>query len=266
MQRAVLKANSGPARASCKRYVDERGYLLRSPHWGALDGPDDAIETFYNWTLLPAQGGDDDLLTMFKQAQEGHLKQYGELRTRLTKLAEIGACYKEFITTSGWFHAGEGIRAFLLAGLSQPNDPLYRQRMKPFAGLYRNEDPAAPNSDPQHKLICATVYGWVGGPVPGVFHILCNPAGRKQVLNMAKYHGKMLSHCTECLNFAGDIHLNLAATILHLKTCMLTGEEKYRDWAIEYVSAWKQRAAATGGMIPSNIGLDGKLGGEHDGQ
>jgi hypothetical protein len=35
---------------------------------------------------------------------------------------------------------------------------------------------------------------------------------------------------------------------------------------IEYVNAWKQRAAETGGNIPSNIGLDGKLGGEHNGQ
>ncbi len=279
MQRAVLKANSDAARAFYKRYVDERGYLLHTPRWGTLDGPDDAIETFYNWTLLHALGGDDDLLTMFNHAQEGHLKQYGELRTKLTKLAENGAYYKEFITMSDWFHTGEGMRAFLLAGLSQPDDPLYRQRMKRFAGLYMNEDPEAPNYDPQHKIIRsiwtgskgpmltrATVYDWVGDPVPGAFHLLHNPAGRKQVLDMAKYYDKMLAHCTEYLDSAGDIHLNLAATILHLNAYMLTGEEKYRNWAIEYIDAWKQRAAATGGMIPSNIGLDGKLGGEHNGQ
>ena len=47
---------------------------------------------------------------------------------------------------------------------------------------------------------------------------------------------------------------------------MLTGEEKYSDWVIEYVDAWKERTAATGGNIPTNVGLDGKPGGEYNGQ
>jgi len=279
MERALLKANSDAARAFYKKYVDERGYLLHTPRWGTLDGPDDAIETFYNWTLLHALGGDDDLLTMFNKAQEGHLKQYGELRTKLTKLAENGAYYKEFITQSDWFHTGEGMRAFLLAGLSQPNDAVYKNRMQRFAGLYMNEDPEAPNYDAKLKIIRsiwtgskgpmldrASVYDWVGDPVAGSFHLLHNPASRGALLDMAKYYPKMLAHCTEYLDSAGDIHLNLAATTLHLNAFMLTGEKKYRDWALEYAAAWKERAAATGGMIPSNVGLDGKLGGEHNGQ
>ncbi len=145
MERGLLKANSDAARAFYKKYVDEKGYLLHTPRWGTLDGPDDAIETFYNWTLLHALGGDDDLLAMYNKAYEGHLKQYGELRTKLTKLAENGAYYKEFITQSDWFHTGEGMRGFLLAGLSQPDDTMYRTRMKRFAGMYMNEDPEAPN-------------------------------------------------------------------------------------------------------------------------
>jgi hypothetical protein len=42
---------------------------------------------------------------------------------------------------------------------------------------------------------------------------------------------------------------------------MLTGEEKYRRWVLEYVGAWRQRMAENGGIIPSNVGLDGKIGG-----
>jgi hypothetical protein len=279
MERALLKANSDAARAFYKKYVDERGYLLHTPRWGTLDGPDDAIETFYNWTLLHALGGDEDVLAMYNKAQEGHLKQYAEVKTKLTKLSENGSYYKEFITQSDWFHTGEGMRAFLLAGLSQPKDALYTNRMKRFAGLYMNEDPEAPNYDPQHKIIKsiwtgskgpmlekATVYDWVGDPVPGSFHLLHNPASRGALLDMAKYYPKMLAHCAEYLDSVGDIHLNLAATILHMNSFMLTGETKYRDWALEYATAWKERAAATGGMIPSNVGLDGKLGGSHGGQ
>ena len=35
---------------------------------------------------------------------------------------------------------------------------------------------------------------------------------------------------------------------------------------LEYVDAWRDRAAANGGNFPSNIGLDGKIGGEWNGK
>ncbi|MFN8940570.1 MAG: hypothetical protein ACK6DX_17645 [Acidobacteriota bacterium] len=279
MERALLQANSDAARAFYQRYVDERGYLLHTPRWGTLDGPDDAIETFYNWTLLHALGGDNDILDLYRKAQEGHLRQYAELRTKLTRLAENGAYYKEFITMSDWFHTGEGMRAFLLAGLSQPNDSLYRERTRRFAGLYLNEDPEAPNFDPQHKIIRsiwtgakgpmlnkATVHDWVGDPVPGSFHLLHNPASRGKLLSMSSYYDKMLAHCKEYLDSVGDHNLNLAATILPLNAFLLTGEAKYRNWLLDYVNSWKAHTAATGGMIPSQIGLNGQLGGDHNGQ
>jgi len=110
------------------------------------------------------------------------------------------------------------------------------------------------------------VYDWVGDPVPGSFHLLHNPAGRAKLLDMQTYYPKMLAHCTEYLDSVGDNFLNLAATNLGVNAYMLTGEAKYRDWVLEYVNAWKQRTEACGGNIPSNVGLDGKPGGEHKGQ
>ena len=47
---------------------------------------------------------------------------------------------------------------------------------------------------------------------------------------------------------------------------MATGEQKYRDWLLEYVDAWRQRMLENGGIIPTNIGLDGKIGGGTDGK
>jgi hypothetical protein len=279
MERALLKANSDAARLFYKKYVDDKGYLKHTIRWGTLDGPDDAIETYYNWTLLHALGGDAEVLDMYRKAQEGHLAQYGELRTKLTKLAENGAYYKEFITMSDWFHTGEGMRAFLLAGLSMPNDHTYTARMKRFAGMYMNEDPEAPNYDPAKKIIKsiwngakgpmltkATTYDWVGDPVPGSFHLKHNPAKLTKMLDMAKHYDKMLAHCDEYLDSAGDINLNLAATTLAMNAFMLTGESKYKAWALDYADAWRARTAEAGGMVPSNIGLDGKLGGEYKGQ
>jgi hypothetical protein len=227
LERQLLRANSAACERFAAKYVDERGYLLHTPRWGTLDGPDDAIETFFNWTLLHALGGSDSVLDLYKRALEGHYKQYGELRTTLTKLAENGAYYKEFITQSDWFHTGEGMRAFMFLGLSDPNDTIFRERMKRFAGMYMGEDPEAPNYDPKNKVIRslwtgskgpmlhkATVYDWVGDPVPGSFHLLHNRAGRGKLLDMKTYYPKMLAHCNDYLDSVGDHPLNLAATNL----------------------------------------------------
>lgn len=279
LERELLKYNSFAVAEFYKKFVDERGYLLHTPRWGTLDGPDDAIETYWNWTLLHALGGDDAVLEMFKKGQEGHWKQYNELRTKLTTLAANGAYHREFLTQSDWFHTGEGMRAFLLQGLSTPNDEHWKQRSIRFAKMYTGEDTDAPNYDPEKKIIRsmwtgsqgpmlrkATTYDWVGDPVPGRFHLLHNPAGRGKMLDLEANYKKMLSHCDEYLDSVGDNFLNLSATILGINAYALTGEEKYHKWVSDYMGAWKARAAETGGMIPSNIGLDGKLGGEHKGQ
>ena len=47
---------------------------------------------------------------------------------------------------------------------------------------------------------------------------------------------------------------------------MLTHEQKYKDWVLGYCDAWVQRARDNNGIIPSNIGLDGKIGGAADGK
>lgn len=279
LERDLLRYNSEAAEKFAAKYVDERGYLLHTPRWGTLDGPDDAIETFWNWTLLHALGGSDRVLSLYHKAQEGHWRQYGDLRTRLTELAANGAYSREFITQSDWFHIGEGIRAFVLLGLSDPNNPLYRQRMVRFAAMYTGDDPDAPNYDPANKILKsiwtgskgpmlrkATTYDWVGDPVPGLFHLLHNPAGRGKMLDLQAHYQKMLSHCDEYLDSAGDNSLNLASTILGLDAYMLTGDEKYRSWVLDYAGAWKKRTEETGGNIPSNVGLNGKPGGEYNGR
>lgn len=279
LERQLLRSNSEACNRFAARYLDARGYLLHTPRWGTLDGPDDAIETFWNWTLLHALGGSNSLLDHYRRAQEGHWRQYNELRTKLTKLAENGAYHQEFITQSDWFHTGEGMRAYFFLGLSSPDDPLYQTRMRRFAGLYMNEDPSAPNYDPDKKIIRsiwngskgpmlsrATVYDWVGDPVPGRFHLLHNAAGRAQMLDLEKWYPRMLAHCAEYLDSAGDNFLNLASTNLALNAFLLTGDAKYKAWLLDYVDAWKRRTAECGGNIPSNIGLDGTPGGEHKGQ
>lgn len=279
LERELLKQSSAACDRFAGKFMDSRGYLLHTPRWGTLDGPDDAIETFYNWTLLHALGGTDSVLDAYKKAYEGHLLQYGEMRTEKTKIAEHGAYHKEFITQSDWFHTGEGARGFMFLGLSDPNNQVYRARMKRFAGMYMNEDPEAPNYDPQNKVIKslwtgsrgpmmhkATTYDWVGDPVAGTFHLLHGKQGRRGMVDLMSVYDKMLAHCAEYLDSVGDHPLNLASTGLATNAYMLTGEKKYKDWVLEYVGAWKERTDANGGNIPTNMGLNGKPGGEYGGK
>ena len=53
--------------------------------------------------------------------------------------------------------------------------------------------------------------------------------------------------------------MNLGATTLAFTAYALTGETKYRDWVLEYVDAWVERTEANDGLLPTSVGLDGKV-------
>jgi len=60
----------------------------------------------------------------------------------------------------------------------------------------------------------------------------------------------------------GDAVINLLATGLLTNAYVLTGQEKYREWVLEYTEAWVERARENGGIVPDNVGLSGTIG-EH---
>jgi hypothetical protein len=64
LEQELLRANSDAVELFADRYLDERGYLAHTPRWGTLDGPVDAIETDFHWTLLHALGGSDSALKL----------------------------------------------------------------------------------------------------------------------------------------------------------------------------------------------------------
>ena len=76
----------------------------------------------------------------------------------------------------------------------------------------------------------------------------------------------MLAHFEDYNDIVGDHPLNLLTTSLALNAFMATGEEKYKRWLLEYVEAWYGRIVANGNIIPSNVGLDGTIGGATDGK
>jgi hypothetical protein len=265
LERELLRANTAACREFFARYFDERGYLQCVERWGGDDGPDDAIENLTGWPILHALGASDDILRLYKKAWEGHLRQFTTARTTKVPFARDGMYYKEFPVMFDWLHNGEGLTVFNLQGLSDPNDRAFGQRVRRYAGFYLNEDPGAANYDPEHKIIRslfngsrgpllrkATALDWAGDPI--------EVAGRFRLGHGERSYEEMLAHFKDYTDIVGDHPQNLAATTLALNAYLLTGEAKYRRWLLEYVDAWRQRMAANGDVIPTNIGLDGKIG------
>ena len=271
LERELLRVQSLACRKFFAHYFDENGYLLCVPRWGGDDGPDDAAENQLNWTMLHALGASDEVLELFKLGWEGHLRQYTEAKTVEVPLARDGMYYKEFPTVFDWFHHGEGFSAFFLQGLSDPYDRYFEQRSRRYAGLYMGEDPQADNYDPEQRIIRsmfngsrgpllrkATALDWAGDPI--------EIEGRFRLGHGERGFQEMLDHFKDYNDVVGDHPLNLGATTLGFNAYALTGEEKYRNWLLDYVDAWVERTAANGGIIPSNIGLDGTIGGACDGR
>ena len=271
LERELLKAQTHACKKFYDHYFDERGYLLCMPRWGGDDGPDDGAENQLNWTMLHALGASDDIYDLFKIGFEGHLRQYTEAKTVEVPLARDGMYYKEFPTIFDWFHHGEGYSSFFLQGLSDPYNNHLEQRTRRFAAMYMGEDPQAPNYDPEHKIIRsmfngsrgpllrkATDLDWAGDP----FEI----EHRFSLGHGERTFQEVLDHFKDYTDVVGDHPLNLGATTLGFNAYALTGEQKYRDWLLEYIDAWCERTAANNNIIPSNIGLDGSIGGECDGK
>ena len=255
-ERELLALNGGGAAEWAERYLDANGYLRGEPHFGIEDGQDDAVETIRNWPLAHMLGGPDAIIELWKKAWEGHLDQYTQTKDPSTPLAKDGIYYKEFPGGYDWEHNSEGLGPFYWYGLSEPEDPRYQVRMRRFASFYMNEDPEAPNYDAKLKLI------------PSLFN---GSHGPKLTPNTQEdWNGRLLpgtkpsTRFLKATNIRGDHPLNLASTNLAFHAYLLTQEDK--NWLLEYVDAWKARIAANGGNIPSNIGVDGTIGGEWGGK
>ena len=164
-----------------------------------------------------------------------------------------------------------GLNVFTQKSLSDPEDPAYEERVRRYAGFYMDEDPQALNYDPRHKIIRslfngsrgpllrkATAVDWAGDPI--------EVAHRFELGHGERSYEEMLAHFQDYNDIIGDHPQNLCATNLALNAYMLTGEEKYKQWLLEYVDAWVQRTKENGGIIPTNIGLDGRIGSACEGK
>ena len=274
LERRLFDAMDEAVQPFLDRYVTEEGELIwREGGTGSRDGADDFYESVYNWPLAYLLGGSEHLLEQGQRIWDGITRQ----------LTRGGMLHNEYELGYDQFHQGESYIAFYFLCLADPTNPINIKRAKRFAGLYLNEDPDAPNYDPERKLIRAAhngsggprwgysndpepsynwgpgmrVYGLPFNDLPGIEHYddLEDPAkARRMGRAMNERMGK------------GDVAGNLIVTSLVANAFLLTGEEKYRAWIVEYVDAWVERAKENGGLLPDNVGLSGQVGEYLDGK
>ncbi|MEE2709876.1 MAG: hypothetical protein VYA69_09805 [Gemmatimonadota bacterium] len=271
LERELIKIQAQAIEAFYNHYFDERGYLLCVPRWGGDDGPDDAAENFAKWPELHAIGASEVVLDLYKKAWDGHLLQYTEAKTVDVDFARDGMYFKEFPTMFDWMHNGEGFTAFFQQGLSDPYDKKFQDRMRRFSGFYMGEDPIADNWIAEHKVIKsffngsrgsmlrkATGLDWAGDPI--------EVEGRFKPGHGERDYAEMVAHFKDYNDVAGDHPLNMNTTTMAINAFMIDSNEKYYTWAKEYLDIWVERTRKNGGIIPTNIGLDGTIGGACDGK
>jgi len=264
LQRRLLAANAAACEAFYAKYVDANDALKVFARWGANDGPDDAAEATNDWIVLHALGAPDRLLTLAQRFWEGHLRQYAAAHTVDVPIARRGMYFREFPARMDWQHNAEGLTSFNVMGMSAPHDPRLFERTRRFADFYTGRDPTARNYDPRHRVIrsllngsrgpmlhAATPLDWAGDPFdPAPFHMDHGETSYAQTLG----------HYAEYGPVTGDNPLNLQATTLGLNAYALGAGERFRRWALDYLDAWADRARANRDIVPSHVGLDGKVG------
>jgi hypothetical protein len=101
----------------------------------------------------------------------------------------------------------------------------------------------------------ATAVDWAGDYI--------EVEGRFKALHGENTYEQMLKHYEDYNDVVGDNPLNMAATSFAFCAYALTGEQKYRDWLVDYVNHWVEWTAENNGLVPSSIGLDGKVGSQY---
>ena len=270
-QRLLLQTMERSAHPFWDRYVRDDGEL----HWDSFGGvspddygyggssPDDFYEAFCSWPLVYLMGGGDHLLEMAHRGWEGITRQ----------LTRSGTVHKEYARCEDQFHQSESDIFFYHLCTADPANASLAVRAQRFAGFYLNEDPEAINYDPEHRIILSPFNGSGGARR--------TPAGAPQPLRARENYGlptyelpdiqswtdteddekaKRVGELMHGRWYRGDVPANLAISSLVTNAFLLTGEEKYRDWVVEYTDAWIERAQANDGLIPDNVGLSGKVG------
>ncbi|MFF5985142.1 hypothetical protein ACFY78_40580 [Streptomyces olindensis] len=259
-QRALFDLLDHAWRRFARHFTGPDGRLNYNDRLTTRDGVDDFYEVFFNWPQLYLLGGADDLLPASEKHWEGVTRQ----------LTELGMLRDEYERGYDWFHQGESLLLLYFLCMAAPDR--WSERALRFAELY--VDPAHGNYDPGHRIVTrphngsdpdrsglfdGDVYPWLlkeaetyGFPLDWIPEAKGGPFALSEDPRLGEQMRERMG--------VGDTAVNLAAAGLVLNAWILSGEERYRDWIVEYVGAWRERTRANEGLVPDNAGPDGEVG------
>ncbi|MDQ6421434.1 hypothetical protein RB620_18570 [Paenibacillus sp. LHD-117] len=273
-QQQLFRTLNQAAQQFIARYTHSDGTLIWRSDWPGMDGSDDPYEGFMNLALLYVLGGSAELHEQSRKIWDGITWQW----------TEYGQIDREFDRYYDWMHHGEGYLYFYFLGLAGPTTPKDRQRAVRFANMYTGDDPDAPNYDKEKQLIRSPLTGSTGPrfqvteedwsthrgilddylapfeDIPGV-----DFASHKCPWSDDTTYKHIIRMMNERMN-SGDVPLNLNVTSLLANAFLHTGDERFRETAISYLTSWEERTKENGGIIPDNIGLSGEIGQYNDGK
>ncbi|NJM06110.1 hypothetical protein HC891_07760 [Candidatus Gracilibacteria bacterium] len=249
-----------------QRYTRADGSFVWRQTWPGMDGSDDGYEAFQNWSLLYTLGGSADLHERALVLWEAVTRQF----------TAYGQVWREFDAFYDWMHHGESSTGFYTIGLADPSNLLARARSQRFAHMYIGLDAAAPNWDSERRMMRSPINGSKGPRLvnewddwsthrailanyPAPFDDIPGVDGPIADWNDDRVYAAILKLLNE-RQMRGDVPLNLTATSLVTHYYLWTGEDRYRQWVLDYLEAWAERIAANDGLCPDNIGPSGAIG------
>jgi hypothetical protein len=291
LQRRLIDTMNEAIEPVLDRYVNEDGSLLWPPSddYTGIGGLDNAYESFWNWPLFYALGGAESVYDAADAEFEAITEQFAQYDTGFGHhIVE-----DEYEQGYDWFHQSEGYLLFFFLCMANPADETHRERATRYADYYAGDD--APNYDPEHRIINSPFVGSMG---PGYrFFSRDMPASEFHAHTqsripweyrpwkdryglpfrdvegidsladledpeLAERMGEVIrDRCSR-----GDTAQNLAATPLMTNAYLATGDDRYREWVLEYVDGWIERAEDNDGILPDNVGPSGEVGECMDGR
>jgi hypothetical protein len=271
-QRFLIDKMNEAAPVYQERYTRKDGTFVWRQEWPGFDGSDDGYESYHNWPLLYVLGGSADLHERSRHAWEAVTRQF----------TEYGQVWREYDANYDWMHHGESSIYFYYFGLADPTRLRDRSRTLRFAGFYMGEDEEAANWDAERRMIRSPINGSRGPrfenewddwathrsvlahylapfeDIPGVEGPIADWEDDATYAKILKLLNERMMRC--------DVPLNLTSTSLITTAYMYTGEDKYKQWVLDYIEAWNERIAANGGICPDNVGPNGIIGETMDGK
>jgi hypothetical protein len=271
-QRHLLARMNEAGEFFVRRYTREDGTLVWRDAWPGMDGSDDGYESFFNFPLLYALGGSEELHRLSRIEWDAVTRQF----------TAYGQVWREFDAYYDWMHHGESSIYFYYFGLADPRVAVDRARALRFARMYMGEDPDAPNYDAERRMMRSPITGSKGPRLenswddwsthravlanyPAPFEDIPGVTGEIADWNDDAVYGEVLK-LLNARQMRGDVPLNLTSTSLITNAFLYTGDDRYRSWVLDYLEAWAERIAVNGGLCPDNVGPSGRIGELMDGK